>query len=185
MGLPRWPNGKESACQCRRHMFSPWVGKISWRKILQSTPVFLPGEFHGQRSLVGYGRIGSQRVGHDWVTKDAHMQEKLFLELSLGFLGLLSFASSFLHFKINIHIYCLGFPGSSIGKESACNARMKVLFTKQCSILCDPMNCNSTGSSVHGILQARILEWVAIPFSRGIFPTQGLNLGLLHCRQIL
>ena len=41
------------------------------------------------------------------------------------------------------------------------------------------------GCSVHGILQARILEWVAIPFSRGIFPTQVLNLGLLHCRQIL
>ena len=32
---------------------------------------------------------------------------------------------------------------------------------------------------------APILEWVTIPFSRGIFPTQGLNLGLLHCRQIL
>ena len=133
----------------------------------------------------GLWSIGSQRVGHDWVTNHAHMQEKLFLELSLGFLGLLSFTSSFLHFKINIHICCLGFPGSSIGKESNCNARMQVLFTKQCSTLCDPMNCNSTGSSVHGILQARILEWVAIPFSRGIFPTQGLNLGLLHCRQIL
>ena len=39
--------------------------------------------------------------------------------------------------------------------------------------------------TVHGILQARILEWVAFPFSRGIFPTQGSNPGLLHCRQIL
>jgi len=39
--------------------------------------------------------------------------------------------------------------------------------------------------TVHGILQARILEWAAIPFSRGIFPTQGLNPGLPHCRQIL
>ena len=38
---------------------------------------------------------------------------------------------------------------------------------------------------VHGLLQARILEWVAFPFSRGIFPTQGLNPGLLYCRQIL
>ena len=47
------------------------------------------------------------------------------------------------------------------------------------------MDCGLPGSSVHGILQARILEWVAIPFSRGIFPTQGLNPGLLHCRQIL
>ena len=34
-------------------------------------------------------------------------------------------------------------------------------------ILCDPMDCSSPGSSVHGILQVRILEWVAIPFSRG------------------
>ena len=38
------------------------------------------------------------------------------------------------------------------------------------------------GSSVQGILQARILEGVAISFSRGIFSTQGLNVGLLHCR---
>ena len=49
----------------------------------------------------------------------------------------------------------------------------------------DPIECSPQGSSVHGILQERILEWVAIPFSRGIFPTQGSNLGLLHCRQIL
>ena len=41
------------------------------------------------------------------------------------------------------------------------------------------------GSSVNGILQTRILEWIAIPFSREIFPTQGSNLGLLHCRSIL
>ena len=34
-------------------------------------------------------------------------------------------------------------------------------------MLCDPMDCCLPGSSVHGILQARILEWVAIPFSRG------------------
>ena len=47
------------------------------------------------------------------------------------------------------------------------------------------MDCSLPGSSVHGILQARILEWVAIPVSRGIFPVQGLNLDLLHCRQIL
>ena len=33
--------------------------------------------------------------------------------------------------------------------------------------LCDPMDCNLLGSSVHGIVQARVLEWVAIPFSRG------------------
>ena len=41
------------------------------------------------------------------------------------------------------------------------------------------------GLTVHGILQARVLEQVAFPFSRGIFTIQGLNSGLLHCRQIL
>jgi len=45
---------KETACQCKRHGFDPWVGKIPWRKEWQPTPVFLPGESHGQRSLVGY-----------------------------------------------------------------------------------------------------------------------------------
>ena len=56
--------------------------------------------------------------------------------------------------------------------------QMKV--AQLCPTLCDPMDY-----TVHGILQARILEWVAFPFSRGIFPTQGWNPGLLHCRQIL
>ena len=45
-----------------------------------------------------------------------------------------------------------------------------------------PNLCNSKGYTVHGILQARILEWVALLFSRGIFPTQGLNPGLPLCR---
>ena len=42
------------------------------------------------------------------------------------------------------------------------------------------MDCSLPGSSVHGISQARILEWVAISFSRGFFPIQGSNPGLLH-----
>ena len=39
--------------------------------------------------------------------------------------------------------------------------------TQSCPTLCDPMDCSPPGSSIHGILQARILEWVAISFSRG------------------
>ena len=42
------------------------------------------------------------------------------------------------------------------------------------------MDCSLPGSFVHGIFQARILEWVAISYSKGIFPTQGLNPSLLH-----
>ena len=49
---------------------------------------------------------------------------------------------------------------------------------QSCLTLFDPMDCNPPGSSVHGILQARILEWVAMLSSRGI-PTQGLTLCLL------
>ena len=45
--------------------------------------------------------------------------------------------------------------------------KVKVLVTQSCPALCDPMHCSSLGSSVQGILQARIQEWVAIPFSRG------------------
>ena len=50
--------------QCRRPGFDPWVGKIPWRREWQPTPVFLPGEFHGQRRLAGYSLWGG-RVRHD------------------------------------------------------------------------------------------------------------------------
>ena len=49
-----------------------------------------------------------------------------------------------------------------------------------CPALWDPMDRSPPGSSVHGISQARILEWVAISSSRGIFSTQGSNQRLLN-----
>ena len=54
-------NGEELTCQCRRfkrYRFDPWVVKIPWRRAWQPTRVFLPGESHGQRSLVGYSPWG-------------------------------------------------------------------------------------------------------------------------------
>ena len=53
-GFSGGTNGKEPACQCwrhKRHRFDPWVGKIPWGRAWQPTLVFLPREFHGQRSL--------------------------------------------------------------------------------------------------------------------------------------
>ena len=50
-------SGKEPTCQCRRQKrceFDSWIGKILWRRAWQPIPVFLPGEFHGQRSLEVY-----------------------------------------------------------------------------------------------------------------------------------
>ena len=60
-----------------------------------------------------------------------------------------------------------------------------VLVAQSCSTLCDSMDCRQLDSSVHGILQARILERVATPFSSRSSSTQGWNPCLLHCRQIL
>ena len=56
---------------------------------------------------------------------------------------------------------------------------------QSCPILCHPMDCSLPGSSVHGVLQARILEWGCLALPQGIFPIQGSNLGLLPCRWIL
>ena len=67
-------NGKEPSCQCRRHKRfrpNPWVGKIPWRRAWQPTPVFLPGESHGQRSLVGYSPWGHK--GSDTMEATQHI----------------------------------------------------------------------------------------------------------------
>ena len=63
-GASQGPSGKESACQCRTHGFDPWVRKIPGRRAWRPTPVFLPGESHGQRSLTGYSPW-SCRVRHN------------------------------------------------------------------------------------------------------------------------
>ena len=49
-----WLSGKESEWQCGGYGFNPRVRKITWRRKLQPTPVFLPGKSHGQRRLAGY-----------------------------------------------------------------------------------------------------------------------------------
>ena len=57
MRFPGDASGKEPACQWgrhKRHWFNPWMGKIPWRRTWQPSPVFLPRESHGQRSLLGY-----------------------------------------------------------------------------------------------------------------------------------
>ena len=66
-------NPPASSGDPKSHKFDPWVGKIPWSRKWQPTPVFLPGESHGQRSLVGCSPWGL-RVGHDWVTEHTHTQ---------------------------------------------------------------------------------------------------------------
>ena len=80
LGPPWWLNGKESNCQCwrrRRREFDPWVGKITWRRKWQLTPVFLPEESHGQRSLVGFSAWG--RTESDTTELTLHSQVVMYL----------------------------------------------------------------------------------------------------------
>ena len=60
-----------------------------------------------------------------------------------------------------------------------------MLVAQSCPTLCDSMDCSPPGSSVRGISEARVLEWVAVYSSPGDPQNQGSNLGLLHCRQLL
>ena len=77
----------------------------------------------------------------------------------------MEFLSLFPSLSLNIYIFILIFLYES---ES--------LFSQSCLTLCDPMDCSLPGSSVHGIFQARVLEWIAISFSRGFsrprYPTR-------------
>ena len=71
MGFPGGAHSKEAPCQCRRHKrhrFDPWVRKIPWGRAWQSAPVFLLGESHGQRSLMGYS---------PWGCKESDMTEHM------------------------------------------------------------------------------------------------------------
>ena len=63
-----WLRQSRIGLQCKRPRFDPWVGKIPWGREWLPTPVFLPGEFHGQRSLVGYS---------SWDHKELNMTEWL------------------------------------------------------------------------------------------------------------
>ena len=70
-GFPGGTSGKEPTCLHRRRKrrrFHPWVGKTPWRRAWQHTPVFLPEESHGQRSLAGYRPWGREESDTTEVT---------------------------------------------------------------------------------------------------------------------
>ena len=69
---------KEFSQQCRRHGFDPWVRKTSWRREWQPTPVLLPQQFRGQRSLAGYS---------PWDRKESDMTERLTFSHTFHYAG--------------------------------------------------------------------------------------------------
>ena len=122
IGLSCWLSDKESACQCRRHGYDPWIRKIPWRRKWQSTPVFLPGTSHGQRSLAGY---------NPWGHKESLMTERLtllVLDLRLP-VGLVARIWCFLHHGPGL------IPGQ--GKPSF----FQCLHSQVCSSSCSDQAC--------------------------------------------
>ena len=73
------------------------------------------------------------------------------------------------------------FPTEPPGKPMLCCA----LASQLCQTLCNPMDCSPTGSSVHGDSPGQNTGVGCHALLQGIFSTQGMNTGLLHCRQIL
>ena len=99
MGFPGSSDGKESACNVGDLGLIPGLGRSPGGRAWQSTSVFLPGESHGQRSLVGYSPGGRKELG---MTEGRNNKPR----------GRISWS----------YHSSRGFPGSSDGKESACNA---------------------------------------------------------------
>ena len=165
MWLTWWLSGKESACQCRRHKFSPWVGKFPWRRKQQPTPVFLPGKSHRQRSLAGYSPWGQlSDLAHTHARYIGSTSDHFWMK---GFDCLVQKPQN----EVSWHL-CRGagqpeepWYTSQFGQFGLWVAAAAKSL-QSCPTLCDPIDGSSPGSPVPGILQARTLEWVAIAFSR-------------------
>ena len=71
------------SCQCRRLRFKTWVRKIPGRRNWQPTPLFLPRESHGQRSLVDCSPWGCKRIRHDLATKQYSFSKHLLILFTL------------------------------------------------------------------------------------------------------
>ena len=114
--FPGGSDGKSIRLPCGRPGFDPWVRKILWRRKWQPTPVFLPGESHGWRSLVGY----SPRVTKSWTQLSdftftftfSHSEGCLFTLL------IVSFAVQKLLSLIRSHLFTFVFISNILGGGS-------------------------------------------------------------------
>ena len=153
------------AWRLQRSRFDTWVGKIPWRRAWKPTPVFLPGESHGQRRLVGYSP--KSHKGSDMTEVTYHACTML----TFCFVFLLCVCVC-----VRACVCCSMISGIRVRL-----VELKCRFFTLCPVCSvaescrsgDPMDCSPPGSSVRGILQARILEWVALPSSRGSSPPRG------------
>ena len=178
--------GETEACRPVGSGINPWVGKIPWNRNWQPTPVLLPGESQGQSSLAGYSPWrrkesdmaehvctaeagGSPAVGrHSLAVGEGKGAAEPVSETGAGETpdgaGRQGRAVRIpLPALCTLHPWLLGCLRwfHCLRVLSVCSV------TQPCLTLCDPMDYTPPGSSVRGILQGSILEWVAISSSRG------------------
>ena len=132
--------------RCKRRRFDPCIWSC-WedplKKEMATDSIFLPGKSHRERSLVGY-----ILWSHKESDSTEHARTHLFLCV---------FMCVYIHmiynynFCVYIYIYMC----------------ICVLVVQFCPAPCSHTDCSPPGSSVHGIFQTRILEWISIPFSKG------------------
>ena len=142
----------------------------AWEKERATHSNILAWRIPGIGEPGGLPSMGLHRVGHDWSDLAAAAAATLWQEWPYSWKK---------HRKL---------WNSTKGQCDKHLQKQKLTLSEvaqSCPTLCDPKDCSLPGSSVHGIFQAIVLEWTAISFSRGIFPTQGSNPGLPHCRQTL
>ena len=143
-------SGKEPTCQykrCKRCQFSPWVGKIPWRRAWPFTLVFLSGESRGQRSLA---ILVSLLLTGLWWGKRESASSPFWFQLVWG---LDAYGKHTINLSQRVR-----------GLVSTAAAAAKLIQT--CPTLCDPIDGSPLDSAILGILQARTLEWVAISTHR-------------------
>ena len=141
-------DGKESAC-----MQETWVQSLDWEAPLEKEMAIhfsilawrIPWIKEPDRS-----QSMESQSQNDWVTN--------IFTLSL------SMTSCWLQRQSHSKLWCYRLKKFTLSSSSVC------IHAQSCLTLCNSMNCSPPGSSVHGLLQARILEWVAISFSKGSSP---------------
>ena len=191
-----------------------------WRRKWQPTPVFLPGKYQGQRSLVGYSPWGHKDIpdlaskqqswhvniheSYTWLSLHLEIWDSEIAFLLQWHLAVTPFwrednsaigIKYLVHSEINyfdpLWTWFINFGSKEWSKEARSYRRGSVswevshlvwptsfIYVCMCACMCakspqscltfsDAMDCSPPGSSVYGILQARALEWVAIPFSGG------------------
>ena len=169
--------------------FKPWVGKIPWWRKWQPTPVFLPGESRGQRSLVTtvHGVAKSRTRLSDW-----HFHWICFLTFKTGTLIITQFIQKsqwskdkmvlctlldavWMQVMINISVYKYSMISPHAAKMllfpmcTTCLCSISIFFSQKWKLLSHIRLFATPWTYIytaHGILQARTLEWVAFLFSR-------------------